>query len=303
MRTLVILNPGAGQHDALARRLSTIREHEALEDGEIRLTGEEGDARTLAREAVAGGVERVVAAGGDGTVNGVVAGLAEEGGRAVLGVLPIGTGNDLARSLGLPLDLDDALDVLVESTPVPMDLGRVSGSVDRWFANASAGGLSGHVDENMTSEMKAAWGPLAYIRSAVEFASEPPTWLVTLEREGEAREVEAVNVLVANGRTVAGGIPMAPTARLDDGLLDVVVVKPVALSALAGFASRCLVGKHLDHELVEHFRVESLSIDAEPAMTFNVDGENMGETPFRYEIRPGALRVLPGPEAPGLGGA
>lgn len=302
-RTLVILNPGAGGADEVAGRMAVIREHPALEDGEIRRTGEAGDARTLARRAAADGVERVVAAGGDGTVNGVVTGLLEEGRGAVLGVLPMGTGNDLARSLGIPLELDGALDVLAEATPVSVDLVRMTGSADRWFANASAGGLSGRVDEGVTPDLKAVWGPLAYIRSALEFVSELPTWRVTLETgAGETWEGDALNVLVANGRTVAGGIPVAPEARLDDGLLDVVVVRTAGLPALAAFASRCLVESHLDHELVEHRVVRSLSVASEPPMTFNVDGELVGETPFSYEVRPGALQVLPGPDAPGLGG-
>lgn len=275
----------------------------------------------------------MVAAGGDGTVNGVVTGLAEVGARCALGVLPVGTGNDLARSLGVPLDLEEALDVLDGATPVPMDLarltrspgesGRVGGGAaaedgvaakdgpaggDRarhwWFANASAGGMSGRVDDALTPEIKAAWGPLAYLRSALDVVSDPRSWNVRVDAGEEGSwEGDALNVLVANGRTVAGGIPVAATARLDDGLLDVVVVRPAPLPALAAFASLCLVGKHLDHELVRHFRARRVEVGARPPMTFNVDGEPVGETPFRYEIRPGALRVLPGPEAPGLAGS
>jgi diacylglycerol kinase (ATP) len=182
-----------------------------------------------------------------------------------------------------------------------MDLMRVAGP-DRWGANASAGGMSGEVDEAVSPEIKATWGPLAYVRSALEVVSDPPSYRVVLTgTEGTLWEGEALNVLVANGRTVAGGIPVSPTAVLDDGLLDVVVVKAGPLASLAGFASLCLLGRHLEHELVVHHRVTSLEVGSDPPMPFNVDGELVGETPVEYSVRPGALRVLAAADAPGLG--
>lgn len=304
MSTRIVLNPAAGGGGELDRTVAMLLEHPALAGAEVRVTDEEHDARFLAREAARSGYRRVVAAGGDGTVNGVVNGLAEEGGGPVLGVLPLGTGNDLARSLGIPRDLEDALEALARAGSRPMDLLRITRPVERWAANASAGGMSGEVDEALDPEVKEAWGPLAYIRSALEVVADPPVYRVALSGDGgEPWEGEAVNVLVANGRTVAGGIPAAPTALLDDGLLDVVVVKAATLGALAGFASLCILGKHLDHELVVHRRVTSLEVRSDPPMPFNVDGELVGETPLDVALHPRALQVLAGPDAPALGGS
>lgn len=301
MRTLVIVNPRSGAREDLSKVASLLRHHPALSDPEIRITGEPGDGRLLAAAGAGHDFERVVAVGGDGTMNEVLNGVldrkadAPEGDTVlpILGILPRGTGNDLARTLGIPLDLEDALDALVDRRTRPVDIVRVSGGIERYFINASAGGFSGDVDRNVTPERKESWGPLAYLRGALDVLPDPEVYRAEMElADGEVLELDVVNVVVTNGRTVAGGIPVAPGARLDDGLLDVVAVRAAPLAALAGFASLCLVGRHMDHDLVVHRRTTGVTIRSRPRMTFNLDGELGAAGPLTYRVVPGAVRCM-----------
>lgn len=308
MRTLAIVNPHSGGADDLSRVASTIRHHAALGEPDIRITGERLDASLLARAGAERGFRRVVAVGGDGTVNEVVDGLMqtdeETRRQVVLAVIPLGTGNDFARALGLPLDLEKTLDRFGQLIPRWTDVVHVETEREkRSCINVSAGGFSGAVDERVTSERKRSWGPLAYLTGALDLLPDPEAYRIELTVDGgEPETVEALNVAVANGRSVAGGIPIAPTARLDDGLLDVVVVRHAPMSGLASFAPRCLVGKHLDHELVVHLRGRAVSLSARPRMPFNVDGEPVGGTPASWEVEPRALQILAEEEAPGFQG-
>ncbi|HEX5760440.1 MAG TPA: diacylglycerol kinase family protein [Thermoanaerobaculia bacterium] len=296
MRTRVVVNPNAGSADDLG----ALREAVAtLPEAEVCLTEEAGHAERLAREAVERGCELVVAAGGDGTLNEVVNGLAADFGGARLGLLPLGTGNDFARSIGVPADLAGALAVLAEGRDAALDVGRATVGAARWFVNVSAGGFSGLVNEKMDSAVKSAWGPLSYLRSAVEALPELAGYRTTIRLDGdETLEVSAYSVIVANARYVASGIPVAPEARLDDGLLDLMIVPEASVPQLAVLVPLVLLGRHLGNDLILFRRSGRLEIRSDPAMSFNVDGELLGDGPATFEVMPRALRVVVG-EMPG----
>ena len=302
MKTCVILNPRAGS--AQAARESLLRALGRLGGVQIRETSEAGMARELAGRAVREGFDRVVAAGGDGTLNGVLDGLAPDFDRAELGLVPAGTGNDLARTLGIPDHPEEAVEVLLAGHVRRLDVGRLEvGEGPRWFLNASAGGFTGEVDEELKAELKEAWGPLSYLRTAVEALAELERYRTRLVLEPGTPEEErirlaTVNVVVANGRFVAGGLLVAPDAEPDDGLLDVVAIQAAPVARLSLLAPRVVVGQHLDHELVLHRRVRALEVHAEPPMPFNADGEPAGHTPARYQVLPGAVRFV-APEVAG----
>lgn len=296
MKTCVILNPRAG--GARTIRESLLRAMDPSEGIVIRETGRPGEARALAERAIEEGFERLVAAGGDGTLNEVLNGLAPDFDRVELGLVPAGTGNDFARTMGIPSDPEEAVEVLAAGAVRPLDVARLQTEAgDRWFLNVSAGGFSGELDEHVKAEIKATWGPLSYVRTAFEALAELETYRVRLTFEPGSSEEEtvreaAVNVVVANGRYVAGGLHVAPTAAPDDGLLDVVVIRAAPIARLSLLAPQVAVGGHLDHELVLHRRVRTLEIDSEPPMPFNADGEIVGTTPVRYQVLPGAVRFL-----------
>src|SRR5439155_13392638 len=139
-----------------------------LDAKELRVTQQAGEAETLARAAIRAGSDYVIAVGGDGTLNEVINGIAtsRRASQVLVGIVPLGTANDFARSIGLIGDLDANIDTLRAKKTTTIDLVRMIGGRRRYFVNVSAGGFSGVVDEKLTSEIKAAWGPLAYVRSA-----------------------------------------------------------------------------------------------------------------------------------------
>ena len=318
-RTCVILNPGArtgGDREALERLRPLI------EGWEVRLSERPGHARELARSAAADGFTTVIAAGGDGTINEVVNGLASApagGGGPRLGVLPLGTGNDLARLLGLPPEPEEAVSILRRGACRRLDLGEMrSGGERRFFLNVAAGGFAGEVDRALTPEIKRAWGPLAYLRAATTALSEIDTYRVHARFEGvdgarrsggaETLEIDALNVVVANGRFAGGGLPIAPWARPDDGLLDVVVIPTMSLAGLVALAPLVLTGRHLGGEvdgpadggeddvrrLPICLRCRGVELESDPPMPWNTDGELIGERTPSFRVLAGALRVLVG---------
>ncbi len=296
MQAWAIINPQAG----------TATDVQTVIDGlgrlgitTVKTTSSPGDAKRLAHEAVADGCELVVAAGGDGTINEVVNGLATDFAQARLGIIPLGTGNDFVRSVNIPTELDAALKVLDEARAMAIDVVSVTSDERRYFINVSAGGFSGLVDEKLTAEMKRAWGPLAYLRSAAMALPDLTDYhtYLTFDDE-EQQEVKTYNIVVANARFVAGGIPIAPQAELDDGLFDVMIVPAASLSQLALVAPKIMLGQHVDDERLLFRRARKLRVDSQPKMWFNADGELVGNEPSTFELLPRALNVIVGPEKP-----
>ncbi len=297
VRTCIIVNPNAGSVEDLAE-LKTVLGREP--GTSVHFSEEKGDAERLAREALRGGAERVVAAGGDGTLNEVVNGLAEDFGRVRLGLLPLGTGNDFARSLGLPGDLESALAALAANRFRRMDVAHARiGEEGRYFVNMSAGGFSGEVSER-ASEAKDTWGPLAYMRGAIGALPELKGFAATIAlNSSETLNLETYNIVISNGRFVAAGIPVAPKAVLDDGLLEVMIAPATTIPQLAVLVPQVLLGLHLESELLLFRKATRVEIECDPPMGFNVDGELMGEGPAVFEILPRALEVVIGPECDG----
>jgi diacylglycerol kinase (ATP) len=293
MDLCVILNPNAGSADDAAG----VREQlSQLGDATFLTTENPGDAQKLAREALEQGCRLVVAAGGDGTINEVINGLSGDFGRAQLGIIPMGTGNDFVRSVNIPNDLQGAVAVLREGRTRALDVVRVTSDAERYFINVSAGGFSGLVDEKLTTEMKRSWGPLAYLRSAAAALPDLTDYhtYMTFDDEHEI-EIKVYNIVIANGRFVAGGIPIAPHAELDDGLVDVMIVPVASMPQLAVLAPQILLGQHEDNNLVSFRRVRKLRVDSRPRMWFNADGELVGNEPSTFEVLPRALQVIVGP--------
>src|SRR2546421_1114655 len=289
-KTCIILNPLAGKArdlDAIVARLAE------LPGAEIRLTNRPGSAARFAKTALRNGGKLIVAAGGDGTLNEVINGIGENSGDVRVGLIPLGTGNDFARSIGVPPDVDAAIDLIRAGETRAVDLVRVTSDEVRYFVNVSAGGFSGLVDEKLTPEMKKTWGPLAYLRSAAAALSELRAYRTTLAFDNsESLMLDLYNVVVANGRYVAGGIPIAPEALIDDGLLDIVLIPQRPAAELAVLAAQVAMGTHLTSDIIIFRRAAKLTVNSKPGMWFNVDGELVGNEPARFEILPRALRFI-----------
>ncbi|GAB5534965.1 MAG: diacylglycerol kinase [Rubricoccaceae bacterium] len=266
--------------------------------------------RQCAEDLAVQGAGLVVAAGGDGTVHLVANGLMAVGddasSRPVLGILPRGTGNDFARTLGLPLGttLSDALAILRTGPRRALDLIRMDHATGGCYAvNVCAGGFSTTIDAMMTDDLKSTWGPFAYVVGGVRAIPEMDAHDVRLDCDGGPPErVRAVNVVVGNGRTAGGGHRVAPRANPEDGLLDVVVIREGSALETSRLAAIALSGTdYLDDELVIYNRVHRLRVEASPGMLFNVDGEVLTDEPVTFEAAHAALQFVVGPsytEAP-----
>ncbi|MDQ2866959.1 MAG: diacylglycerol kinase family lipid kinase [Verrucomicrobiota bacterium] len=291
MKTAVVLNPKAGSVGDVAAIRARL---EALRPSEFLVSQRPEEATAFARQAAAAGVELIVSAGGDGTLNEVVNGIAET--NTAIALVPLGTGNDFARSIRIP-DLETAFAQIASANFRAIDLVRVTSDAVRHYVNVSSGGFSGLVDEKLTPEMKQTWGPLAYLRSAAAAFSDLRAYRTQIVLDDtQTLEEHLYNVIIANGSYVAGGIPIAPSASLTDGLLDIVLLRASSNTALALVAPQILLGKHLDSDAVVFLRARKVSLKSQPGMWFNVDGELVGNEPATFEALPRALRCIVGPD-------
>jgi diacylglycerol kinase (ATP) len=294
MKTCIILNPIAGSVDDVTAIQERLR---PLQASQFSLSDKPGDAEKAARDAIEQGCDLIVSAGGDGTLNEVVNGIAATGCKATLAVLPLGTGNDFARTLGAPDDLEQAIEQIDAGRIREIDLVRVTSDLVRYFINVSSGGFSGLVDEKLTPEMKRTWGPLAYLRCAAAAFPEMRAYNTNvLFDDAERLEVDLYNVVIANGRYVAGGIPIAPEADIADGLLDIILIPQRGTAEMALLATKILLGQHLSAEPIIFKRAKRVMINSNPGMWFNVDGELIGNEPATFELLPRAIRCVAGGE-------
>ena len=292
----LILNPNAGSADQADSLRATVA---ARQDVALFETRDPGDARKLAQRAVANGTKRVIAGGGDGTINEIVNGLVLDGRASIpLGIVPLGTGNDLARTLALPTEPNAAFQLALTGRPRALDLiaAETEGRT-HYGANVASGGFSGQVDEVLSEELKATWGPLAYLLGAAKILPVIATYETRIQFEDEASErIEALNVVVANGRTIGGGKGIAPTANPEDGWLDVVVVREGSAIAWATVAARLVAGTILTSDLVSHRRARTVRIESRPGMWFNLDGELLTKQAITFRCLPAALPCIVGPD-------
>lgn len=307
-RTLVIVNPQSanGSTGRRWRRLEP-RVREALGAVDIEHTRGRRDAERLAREAVRAGVERVVVAGGDGTLGEVTSGLlgADLGGYAEIGLLPLGTGSDFARSLGIPRDPDAALGVLRSGNARRVDAGRLTcrgpdgAPRTAYFANVASFGISALIDEIVNETTKVLGGGVSFLLGTVRAILRYRSARVTVAVDGETVADEpVVLVAAANGRFFGGGMKVAPESRLDDGLLDVVVVPDLPVRELLAKLPKIYRGTHLADSATRWQRGRVIEASAEPAgagaegVRVELDGEPLGTLPARVEVLPGALAVV-----------
>ena len=290
MKTWIIANPKAGS----AGKLDDLHERcGSLSADQIHVTAGAGEAESAARRALDEGCERIVVAGGDGTLNEVINGIADRAGSCAIALLPLGTGNDFARSLGLPAAFEECVDVVCAGKTAPVDLVRATCDQVRHFVNISAGGFSGLVSDKLTPDVKRSWGPLAYLRGAAEAFSELRAYRTDILLDDlQPISLELYNVVVANGRYVAGGIPIAPEAQINDGQLDIVLIPKLTNAEIALSAAQILMGKHLANEAIVFRRAAKVHVESSPGMWFNVDGEMVSDQPMTFEVMPSALRFV-----------
>jgi diacylglycerol kinase (ATP) len=245
---------------------------------------------------VAGGATRLVVVGGDGSVNEVVNGLTP-GGDVELAIIPRGTGWDFVRTFGIPRDLDDAIDVARTGSLREIDLGVATyrtwaGDEARSsFANVASAGISGAIAKRANESSKALGGKVSYYWAtlAVFFGWETGEMRVTID--GESRSGKMIDAMVCNGRFLGGGMMMCPEAEPDDGLLDVLLIGDVTKRDLAFVLPKTYKGKHLPHPRLELLRGSVVTVESEQPLPIELDGEQPGTTPVRFELVRRGLRL------------
>jgi YegS/Rv2252/BmrU family lipid kinase len=244
-------------------------------------------------EAAAGAPDSLlVVIGGDGTVNEVVNGVG--GTEAEIAVLPSGTGQDFARTHGIPSGLDDAVRVVLDGATRTIDLGLVdcAGDESRLFANVGSAGMSGSVARRANSMTKRFGGRATFFYALTrEFLAWQNTRVVLELDDGVRREGPMHDVIVANGRFHGGGMKLAPDAEQDDGAFDVVTIGDVSKLDFVTTAPKLYSGRYLSHPKVELLRSPAVTIDADEPLPLEVDGEPIGTTPARFEVVRSALRL------------
>jgi YegS/Rv2252/BmrU family lipid kinase len=230
-------------------------------------------------------------------VNEVANGLVRAGTETELATIPIGTGLDFVRTHGIPTRFDDAVRTAREGEAERVDVGRVTfhawdGSEEqRCLVNVGSVGMSAAVARRANGMSKVAGGRATFFYALVRVFLEWENTVVTVELDGERREARMHDVVVANGQYHGGAMWLAPEAQPDDGLFDVLLIGDVTKLDFATTAPKLYRGTHLAHPKVELVRARVVTVDAPERLPIELDGEQLGTTPARFEIVPGALRV------------
>jgi YegS/Rv2252/BmrU family lipid kinase len=308
VKPFLIVNPRSaagrtGRHfDAIARAVRS-----SIGDFECAFTERRGDGVRLAREALAKGGDLIVAVGGDGTASEVIDGLVDRARPAardvVFGYIPRGTGGDLRRTLGLDADFAGAARALASPNVAVCDLGRVTfvgsdGTAQiRHFANVAGAGVSGVVSGKVNDGVKLGSGKLSFMLASasalLSWSDRPVRWRVD---DGAWTEERITALSVCNGRYFGGGMLVAPDARMDDGLFDVVVWSRLGIGDFVTKKRMLYDGTHVTLPNTRVLRARSVEVEPRDGakVLLDVDGEQPGTLPARFDILPGALRIRVG---------
>lgn len=298
---LIIVNPSSASgntgrhwlnHEPLLRNL--------LPPFEVWQTTHRGHGRELAQKAIDRGFQTIAVHGGDGTINEVINGLlAGEEKETSLALLPSGTGADLVRTLGISHSLLKAAHKALEGSPHSIDIGQVRFTdlegrpAQRAFANVTDVGFGGDLVRYVNSHSKRMGGKLSFLKGLLVtlFSYQNKNIAVTLD-DRERLKVRASSIVVANGQYFGGGMWVAPEARLDDGLFEVVVVGDVSKLDVLANTRRLYQGTLAEHPKVKTFKARTVELASEEEVLIDLDGELVGRLPARFQILPQKLSVI-----------
>jgi diacylglycerol kinase (ATP) len=310
MRTLIIINANAAGGKAVAVFKSIEgRAADVFGDFTVAVTEKPEELAGHLDASTAAGVERLIAVGGDGTNHSVVNALAERPGPApIFGCLPVGTGSDWARALGMPSNPAAALDWLAEAQPLACDLGKVeyldmrrgARPAKRYFLNIASAGVSGEVDArvNRAQRRTAATFLMATIATLLKYK---PQW-ITVDCDGhKLYEGRSYLLAVANGQFFGRGMWVAPNALINDGVFDVVLVEGMPRRRILLALGTVFSGKHLRRKDVHSTRAASVRVHSEGGpLGLDFDGEEAQGQDLLFTILPGAVKILVHPSAPSI---
>ncbi|MFC7322673.1 diacylglycerol kinase [Halobacillus campisalis] len=279
-RARIIYNPTSGR-EIVRKVLPDIlqRFEQAGYEASAHATTCEGDATKAAKIAVERKFDVVVAAGGDGTINEVINGIAEQDFRPKFGIIPVGTTNDFARALRVPRNIHKAVDVILDDYSMPLDIGRVNG---HYFMNIAGGGKITEVSYEVPSKLKTMLGQLAYYLKGIEMIPSIRPTYVEMEHDGRIYKGEVMLFLVSNTNSVGGLEKLAPEAKMDDGLFNLMIIEKMNIAEFARLATLAIQGNHLNHPKFIHTTASRVKVHTEEKMQLNIDGEFGGMLPGEF---------------------
>ncbi|NJM08548.1 diacylglycerol kinase family lipid kinase [Candidatus Gracilibacteria bacterium] len=289
MRTLIIFNPLAGQAELLERELDYATDIWRAHGWSVerRPTRSAGDGTALAREAVDQGFELVVAAGGDGTINEVINGLAFT--KTVLATLPLGTMNVWARELGMPLQPSAAATTLLDCSVHAIDLGRVG---ERYFLLMAGIGLDAAITASLDSQQKRRLGALAYVLRGTQLAFGIRGTRTRIVLDGKQLRRRVLQLVIGNSQLYGGLVKITDKAHINDGLLDICVLRGDNVWNAIQHTIAILRQRHTYDPHIDYYRARTIDVIAYPRLAVQVDGDPIGFTPVSIQVVPGALLAL-----------
>ncbi len=280
-RARIIYNPTSGR-EIFKKELANVlkRLEEAGYETSAHATTGEGDATKAAKIAVERKFDLVIIAGGDGTINEVIRGIAEADYRPRIGIIPAGTTNDFARALLIPRDIKKAVDIILdENNAKALDIGKVN---EHCFVNIAGGGDLTELTYEVPSRMKAAIGQLAYYIKGIEMLPFLGPVSTKIEYDDQVFEGEIMLFLVANTNSVGGFEKLAPDALIDDGYFDLLILKKTNLAEFLRIASAGIRGNHIDDDKIIYTQAKRIKVTPKEKMLLNVDGEFGGMLPGEF---------------------
>jgi YegS/Rv2252/BmrU family lipid kinase len=284
-RALLIVNPNSRSGAAQLRTAVERLEAHGLEP--VPMEGGSREATSSLIVEHGRGMDLVVVGGGDGSINAAALGVTER--KLPLGILPMGTANDLARTLGIPTDLDQAARIIAAGRTRRIDLGLVNG---RPFFNVASLGLSAELAKQLTRDVKRRFGRLGYGLVALKLLARARPFRATITSEDGSVRVRTLQIAVGNGRYYGGGNTVAKNAAIDDQHLDLYSLELRRAWKLALMARSFRYGEHGAWEEVRAIRAKEFDIRTRRPRSINADGEIVTKTPAHFTIRPGAVRVF-----------
>jgi diacylglycerol kinase (ATP) len=280
-RARIIYNPTSGR-EIFKRHLAEVLQklETAGYETSCHATTGPGDATNAARIAVERRYDIVIAAGGDGTINEVVNGLAEQEYRPKLGIIPVGTTNDFARALQISRDIMEAVDIIVKGDTIPVDIGRMN---DRYFINIAGGGRITELTYEVPSKLKTMLGQLAYYLKGIEMLPSIRATEVSIEYDGKLFEGEVMLFLVGLTNSVGGFEKLAPDASINDGLFSLLILKKANLADFIRIATLAIRGEHINDPNVIYTKANRIKVNSKETVQLNLDGEFGGLLPAEFE--------------------
>lgn len=295
-KILFIVNPaaGGGRSKEMFEQVKFLLDDKKI-DYRVKVSEYSGHAVKLAEEAIEEGEKFIVAVGGDGTVNEISSVLCQRN-NIKFGILPFGTGNDIAGTLNIPSDIESAIDVLLNGSEHSMDMGVATElwgeKRAKYFINVAGQGFDVDVLMNTDKHKKHSRGMLTYILGIIDSIFNKKSLHVRIICDKIKEDMDIIIAIIANGNRFGGGMKAAPLAEPDDNLFDVCVIEDVSFMKFISLLPLFMKGKHLKYKEVRYFKTDKIRIESSEHYDIELDGEILLKTSIEYRVIPNALQVV-----------